>query len=80
MDGKLVFEKTSLKEVAAELERYFDSHIILGDKELHERSLTATFEKLSLKDVVTAICLSLSIDYQYKNDKYILIKKNQAEN
>lgn len=72
MQGKIVFENTSLKEVAAELERYYDTTIRLSDRQLYNRSLTATFDGLSLEDAIKAICISLNIDYQFKHNVYIL--------
>lgn len=68
-DGKLFFRNTPFSEVEKKLERWYDSEITLSDTSLQSKTLTATFEKESLKEVLNVIALSMDINYEQKDNK-----------
>jgi transmembrane sensor len=58
MDGRLVFRETPLSQVVAELHRWYDEEVRIGDPTLAALPLTASFEATSFReamDVVTTI-------------------------
>lgn len=71
-NGELVFNNTSMKEVCAALENYFDITILVDDPTINNCHLTATFKKPKLNKVLSIICQSLQLKYQ-EQDQTILI-------
>lgn len=58
MDGRLEFRETPLSQVVAELHRWYDEDVRIGDSTLAKLPLTASFEATSFReamDVVTTI-------------------------
>lgn len=55
--GLLVFQATPLREVAAEVGRYFGVSVLVTDDALGARRITAWFEDEPLEDVVSALCI-----------------------
>ena len=70
LENKLVFVKTPLKEILGELERYYDISIESIDKELNQKTITATFEDLPAETVLSSICLTLNVQYQSDDETY----------
>lgn len=62
-DGRLVFEDTPLREVAAEIGRWYDVDVRLADDGLGERRLTASFGDEPVSQVLDLIALSLDLRY-----------------
>jgi transmembrane sensor len=61
-DGRLVFEDTPLREVIAELRRWYASDLLqLADTSIGSRRLTASFTNESLPIVIDRIALSLDL-------------------
>lgn len=75
MDGRLIFIKSTLNEVAEELERYYDVSISVTDISLLRQTLTATFDNQSLETVLESICITLNAEYE-RNAKSIIIKRS----
>ncbi len=73
LEGKIVFEKTPLTEIIAELERDYDVSIELGNLRLSQKTLTATFENLPIETVLSSICLTLNSHYKFDGKKYIIM-------
>lgn len=71
MEGRLVFEKSPLPEILEEIERYYDVHITLLDSSLTNKTVTATFENNSLHSVLTSLCLSLGVRFNFRSDHEI---------
>lgn len=74
MDGKMVFENSSLNEITNELERYYDIKITLENLELSKYNLTGTFDNEEIDTVLTKICLALNIKYLEGRNSYKLTK------
>ena len=74
--GKIVFERTRLGEIISELERYYDVDILLADSSLSGKSLTGTFDEIDFESVLQIICLSLDIEYEQKDNRFIITNKN----
>jgi ferric-dicitrate binding protein FerR (iron transport regulator) len=75
MDGRLVFSKSSLSEVAEELERQYDLMIEIENDSLSAISMTGTFENEKIEDVLSMIVLTLNISYEKQGDGYYLKSK-----
>ncbi|MGH7720724.1 MAG: FecR family protein [Gemmatimonadaceae bacterium] len=58
--GVLVFERTPVREVVAELARWYDMDVRLGDGALSGRTLTATLRDQSLSEVLRLVALGLN--------------------
>lgn len=72
--GKLVFERTCLPEILAELERYYDVPIHVDNRALNHKSLTATFDRLPIEKVLYSICQSLDVRYKNVDGVYVIYK------
>ncbi|SHI39900.1 FecR family protein [Aquimarina spongiae] len=70
--GKLVFDKTPLKQVVQDLKRKYDVEFVIESDSLLHYRYTGEFDNLSLEDVLELIKLSSSIDYKRKNNKIML--------
>ena len=73
LENKLVFVKTPLRNILGELERYYDISIESMDKELDEKTITATFEDLPVETVLSSICLALNAQYRLDDKTYHII-------
>ncbi len=80
MDQKLVFSKTSLDEVAHELERYYSVKVTIEDKLLRNKSLTGSFNNTRIDSVLDMICLALDLEYIIKDENYIIGLKGKKSN
>ena len=63
--GKLVFDNTSMSEVALMLERWFGVDVIVQDSEILNYRFTTTFENESLPQVIELLGLSSPIRIKY---------------
>ena len=72
LDGKLAFEKTPLIEIIGELERHYNIVVELADDSLAGRTITGTFDKMSIGEVISSICLTLDLKYKKVNGTYLL--------
>ena len=71
-EGKLVFDKTPLQEVVIDLERKYNTKIIINSKNLLDYEYTGTFDNLSFEEVLKLLTISSPIKYSFKNEKTIL--------
>ena len=72
LNNKLNFERTPLEEIAAELERVFNVSIEIKSKQLAKRTITASFDISSIKEILSSICLTLNAQYHFYANKYII--------
>lgn len=79
LEGKMIFRKTPLNKVIEKLEKYYNQEISLqtGDDENLSKSLTGKFENKNLDSVLTMVCLAMDLDYEKKNNLYII--KSRAD-
>ncbi len=70
--GKLVFDKTPLKQVVLDLKRKYSVEFIIESDSLLDYKYTGEFDNLSLEEVLKLFKLSSSINYKYKNNKVML--------
>lgn len=77
--GKLVFTHTMLSELAGEIGRYYDVDVAIENPELEKKTITAVFDRLSLKKVLYAICSTLDIQYKYQDGSYIFYKEHMPD-
>ncbi len=75
IEGKLVFKNTPFVEVIKHLERRFDVNANILDETLKKRTLTATYNNLSLEQVLNVLSVSLHISYRRQNDTIIFKPK-----
>ena len=70
LDGKLVFERTPLSEIAKDLERYYNVKVNLANNNISRLHLTGTFDNENIDSVLTKICLALNLNYTKNNENY----------
>ncbi len=71
-EGRLVFSKTPLKEVAEELSRFYNVEIIIENESLLNSSLTGSFKNNDVDSVLSIISLALDFKYEKRNSDYRL--------
>ncbi len=70
--GKLIFDKTSLKQVVLDLNRKYNVDFIIESDSLLHYKYTGEFDNLSLEEVLKLLKISSSINYKYENNKVML--------
>ncbi|WP_430974108.1 FecR family protein [Sunxiuqinia rutila] len=68
--NKLVFDESSIDELAAKLERWYGVEVIIQDKNLQAYRFSTTFENESLQHVIDLLELSSPINIEYKQAEY----------
>lgn len=66
-EGKLVFHNTPFREVVQRLERWYDIKCRIEDPELYKRTLTATYDNMSMNEVLKVLSLSIHVSYHRQN-------------
>jgi transmembrane sensor len=69
---KLVFENSTLEEVASAVESYFGTNVDLANPELVHCRFTGTFEKPKLQEVLDVVSESMSLSSKKDENGYIL--------
>ncbi|WP_073059228.1 FecR domain-containing protein [Fodinibius roseus] len=77
-EGRLVFRDTPLKEVAKKLERRYDIECTIEELALEDRTVTATFKKESIIEVLEIITLSVGISYE-KDKQYVRFLNKESK-
>ncbi len=72
LEGRIVFDETRLKEVVDELSRIYDVEIGLQNPELDSLSISGTFQKKPLEEILEAICLTLDLEYRFEAGRYVV--------
>ncbi len=70
LDGKLIFERTPLSEIAKDLERYYNVKVTLANNNISSLHLTGAFDNENIDSVLTKICLALNLNYTKNNNDY----------
>ncbi len=77
IDGKLEFNHTKLTEIVDELERFYDTKIIIENyDDLKNYTMTGSFNHQEIDTLLAMICSALNIDFEKQNNGYILSSKS----
>lgn len=72
LEGKIVFDQTSLMEVVAELQRVYNVKIELSAPVLGQHTITGSFHRKPIDSVLASICLTLDLQYSKQDDKFVI--------
>ena len=75
MEGKLVFNKSSLQEITGELARFYNLKFIIEDEELNDLTMTGSFKDEDPDTLLSMVCLALGVDYTRNGNEYVIKKK-----
>lgn len=78
--NELIFDKTSLREVIADLEKVYHTEIQLSDPSLNERVLTAHFNNQPVDFILEVIRLTFSLELTAQNGQYFLTAAEKRQN
>ncbi len=79
-DGKLIFRKDRLEDIALSLERHFNVNIRFEDERAKEVLINANFKNETIEQVLYALSLTSSIDYKISlNQISIRYKPNRMQ-
>ncbi|WP_299435988.1 FecR domain-containing protein [uncultured Aquimarina sp.] len=70
--GKLIFNKTPLKQVVQDLKRKYSVEFIIQSDTLLQYKYTGEFDNLSLEEALEILKLSSPINYKHLNNKIML--------
>lgn len=70
LENRIVFTKKPLNEISKELERVFNVTIKLANPLISSLSVSGTFEEKNVESILSEICLTLNLQYEYKNGTY----------
>jgi len=73
MKGKFVFDRTPLFEIVDDLQRYYNVRINFSDDNIKPLTLTGTFSKDNLENILSAICIANGLNYKKVNGGYLII-------
>jgi ferric-dicitrate binding protein FerR (iron transport regulator) len=76
-EGKLIFERESLENLATKLMRKYDVSFSFQDEELKSYKFTGTFNDLSLEQIMEALSFSAPVDYDIFEKQVLLKPKNR---
>ncbi len=68
----IVFDKTSLNEIAERLKRFYNVNVIIHDDSIGNKTITGEFRNQKIDDVVSAIALSLDLKFTKEDSTYTI--------
>ncbi|WP_024770058.1 FecR family protein [Aquimarina macrocephali] len=71
-EGKLIFDKTPLKQVVLDLNRKYNVEFVIKSDSLLQYKYTGEFDNLTLKEVLELLKMSSPINYKNVNNKVML--------
>lgn len=72
MQGKIIFESTTLKEIAEKLSSYYGEKVLIKNDAIGQQRITAIFEKQSLPNILDALTKLTNSSYTFQKDAYII--------
>ncbi len=72
MNGRLVLEEVTFKNIQKKLERQYNVTIINNNEALDERRFTARFDEENIDDVMKSLSISASFTYTVENNQIII--------
>jgi transmembrane sensor len=75
LHGRIVFNNTPLAEVAAELSRWHEVEIELGDPSLAREELTASFIAESLQETLRTLSTALQLRVERRGTRVVLYRR-----
>jgi transmembrane sensor len=76
-EGRLVFDRTPLREAAARLERWYDIEVLIPDSSIASRRLTATIAAQNVEEVLGAVTLPLHLRYE-RHGRVVVIEPRSS--
>jgi len=75
VEGKLIFDNTSLANAIPQIEKFYGVKISADQGEYLNAGFTGTFKKQKIDDVLDIICLAYELDYIKEGDSYKITRK-----
>jgi ferric-dicitrate binding protein FerR (iron transport regulator) len=73
MDGQPVIHNLPLPEALAEIERWYDVELSIGDSRLTTRRITTRIERSSLNETLAVIALALDAKIVSRGDTLVFV-------
>jgi ferric-dicitrate binding protein FerR (iron transport regulator) len=80
IENRLVFNESSLGEIAGELERFFNIKISIADSALLKRTMTGSLNNVNADSALAIVCLALDLDYHKSRNEYVIEDKIELNN
>ena len=77
--GELIAQDMTLAELAGEIERYHDTHILIADSSIATLTISGVFQLKELGPILQALQLSLNLDVITLDDKTLQLIKSPAK-
>jgi transmembrane sensor len=78
-EGRLVFRGATLREVAAELARWYDLEVHVPDSATAARRVTVSFDGQPASDVLRYVALTLGLQYERRGRAIVLAPKAELD-
>ena len=72
LDRKLVFVKTPVSEIVAELHRVYNIQIHVSDPDIEQLTITGTFDQQDAASIINDLCISLDLKLSINNEIYTI--------
>ncbi len=76
--GRLVFDEAPLRDVVADLSRWYGAIVMLGDTSLNSMPVTTTATGQPVDEVLRALATSVQARVERRNGGYVLVPVNHA--
>jgi len=74
LDGKLIFDRTPVRDVFKQLERNYNMEFVVNEPSFYERQITATFSEESIDEILQALSISLNARFEREGRRVILVE------
>lgn len=72
LKNTLLFDNTPLSEISDELIRTYNVKINIEGNDIGKKTLTGEFRNRKIEEVLSAVCLSLNLQYKYQSGTYTI--------
>jgi transmembrane sensor len=73
-DGRLVYVNAYLRDVVADINRYYDGEVVITTEELGALQLTASFRANQIDEMIRSLELALPLEVEYRDSRHIALK------
>jgi ferric-dicitrate binding protein FerR (iron transport regulator) len=76
LNKKLVFKSMPLAEVIRDINTAYHSQIVIGDAQINDLLITATYKQNSIDEILKSITLAFNLKLEIEGKKHILVSDN----
>ena len=79
INGKFVYDRASLSEIADQLGKYYNVKLTIPDDKIKNLTLTGAFSKSNLDSIVFALCLANGLICKKEKEGYLIMQSSGSQ-